>query len=247
MTLQETVTFKTPVVRVLDRDANITFYQKVLGFKLISEENAVAIFSTENNPKRRFVIEESPTYRTRAVQGPRKLHKTIIKIQEASEIESLLASGISVDQIFKGENGYAFEATSPEGYTYLLHAEEDRTRLQKIDAADFTLQADFKGLSDFTIETIILNVPDLAVAQAFYHKLNLPIEMEFQQAQGVDLLSDPDTVWDLEFLEFEVSPEVGMSVVKTDLANLGCEIIFEDKKLLVIKDTSNIEIWFSKA
>lgn len=45
MTLFHSLTFKHPVLRVNNRDLNITFYQESLGFKLISEENAIAVFS----------------------------------------------------------------------------------------------------------------------------------------------------------------------------------------------------------
>lgn len=46
MTLMENITFKTPVLRVNDRDLNIAFYQNNLGLRLVSEENAIAIFSS---------------------------------------------------------------------------------------------------------------------------------------------------------------------------------------------------------
>ncbi|SUN56115.1 C3-degrading proteinase [Streptococcus dysgalactiae] len=46
MTLFKNLVFKTPVLRVNNRDLNITFYQKTLGLRLVSEENAIAIFSS---------------------------------------------------------------------------------------------------------------------------------------------------------------------------------------------------------
>lgn len=246
MTLVTKASFKTPVVRVFDKDANISFYQETLGFKLVSEENAIAIFSGYENSERTFIIEESPIYRTRAVNGSLKHKKTIIKAKKASDIEALLARGLAVDVIFKGGNGYAFEATSPQGYTYLLHAENDCSSLEKVQGNEFTAQPDFQGLSDFEIEGLILNVPDVTVASAFYQKLKLNLDIDFVQAQGVDLQANPDEVWDLEYLEFTVPEDVTLADLKLALEQLGCSIIFEDKHLVVIKDTSNIEIWFSK-
>lgn len=246
MTLVTKVTFKTPVVRVFDKDANISFYQDTLGFKLVSEENAIAIFSGYDNSERTFIIEESPTYRTRAVNGKTKHNKTIIKAKKASDIESLLASGMTVDAIFRGENGYAFEATSPQGYTYLLHAETNRSSLSVVTDAEFTATPDFKGLSDFEIEEIVLNVPDVEIAQAFYQTLELPLRVNFVAAQGEDLQADPDSVWDLEYLEFTLPAEADLLAFRETLESLGCSIAYADKKLVVIKDTSNIEIWFSK-
>lgn len=247
MTLQVKATFKTPVVRVFDKDANINFYKEVLGFKLVSEENAIAIFSSYDNPERTFIIEESPTYRTRAVNGTRKHHKTIIKVANASDIVALLGQGRAVDQVFKGANGYAFEATSPEGYTYLLHAEEDVTTLVAVEPDGFESPADFQGLSDFEVTQIILNVPDVAVAKAFYDDLNFPLEMGFVQAQGEDLQVNPDTVWDLEYLEFEVAKDFDLAALKGEFEAKGLEVYLDKKEtVLVISDTSNIELWFSK-
>lgn len=47
MTLFDGITFKHPVLRVNNRDHNIDFYKR-LGFKLVVEENALAIFSAKN-------------------------------------------------------------------------------------------------------------------------------------------------------------------------------------------------------
>ncbi|MFC5631045.1 MULTISPECIES: CppA N-terminal domain-containing protein [Streptococcus] len=247
MTLVTKATFKTPVVRVFDKDANISFYQETLGFRLVSEENAIAIFSAYENSERTFIIEESPTYRTRAVNGKTKHHKTIIKVTRASDIECLLARDITVDTLFKGENGYAFEVTSPQGYTYLIHAENDRASLVTIEKTDFKAQPDFLGLSDFTIEELVLNVPNVGIAQAFYRKLNLSLAISFVESEGEDLQVNPDDVWDLEYLEFTLPVESEIALVKEELETLGCAIAYDDKKLLVTRDTSNIEIWFSKS
>lgn len=246
MTLVINALFKTPVVRVFDKDANIAFFQETLGFKMVSEENTIAIFSSFENDKRTFIIEESPTYRTRAVNGITKHNKTIIKAAKASDIENLLARGLDNVTVFKGDIGYAFEATSPQGYTYLLHAEEDVTCLEATDYSDFSGSEEFKGLSDFEVQEIVLNVPNVAEASAFYQALNLNLKMSFVEAQGEDLKSDPDQIWDLEYLEFELSKDTDLAELRTQLEEASYPIAYSAKNLLVIKDTSNIEIWFSK-
>ncbi|TYK94094.1 peptidase, partial [Streptococcus pyogenes] len=115
MTLFKNLVFKTPVLRVNNRDLNITFYQKTLGLRLVSEENAIAIFSSWGQGQERFVIEESPSARTRAVEGPKKINTIVIKTAQPKDIEQLLAHGASYETLFKGEKGYAFETVSPEG------------------------------------------------------------------------------------------------------------------------------------
>ncbi|EQC68421.1 C3-degrading proteinase [Streptococcus sp. HSISB1] len=77
MTLFNGVTFRHPVLRINNRDQNVDFYQR-LGFKLVHEENAIAVFSTKQR-NARFVIEESPAPWTRAVKGDKKLIKLLLK------------------------------------------------------------------------------------------------------------------------------------------------------------------------
>lgn len=77
MTLFNGVTFRHPVLRINNRDHNIDFYQK-LGFKLVNEENAIAVFSTKQR-NAHFVIEESPAPDTCAVEGDKRLIELSLK------------------------------------------------------------------------------------------------------------------------------------------------------------------------
>ena len=107
MTLFDEVTFRHPVLRINNRDHNIEFYKK-LGFKLVNEENAIAEFSTKQK-KASFVIEESPSPYTHAVEGTKKLNKIVVKIPNADEVTAILGNSVAVERLFKGKNGYAFE------------------------------------------------------------------------------------------------------------------------------------------
>ena len=82
MTLFNGVTFRHPVLRIDNRDDNIDFYQK-LGFKLVNEENAIAVFSTKQR-NAHFVIEESPAPDTRAVEGDKRLIELSLKFLKQS-------------------------------------------------------------------------------------------------------------------------------------------------------------------
>ncbi|MBW1570656.1 peptidase, partial [Streptococcus sp. SPC0] len=159
------------VLRVNNRDLNIAFYQESLGFKLISEENAIAVFSAWQNKEASFIIEESPTYRTRAVNGTKKLAKIIVKSQDAKDIEKLLANGAQAIQVYQGQNGYAYETVSPEGDLFLLHAEDDLSQLVAIERPELEKKDDTTGLSNFAFQSISLNVPDAVKAEAFYDKV----------------------------------------------------------------------------
>ena len=113
MTLFDGITFKHPVLRVNNRDHNIDFYKR-LGFKLVVEENALAIFSAKNK-KASFIIEESPHPRTRAVEGTKKTNQLVVKLPNANELLAVLGNGVVVERLFEGDKGFAFETISPEG------------------------------------------------------------------------------------------------------------------------------------
>ena len=66
-------------MRINNRDHNIEFYKK-LGFKLVNEENAIAEFSTKQK-KASFVIEESPSPYTHAVEGTKNLIRLLLKFR----------------------------------------------------------------------------------------------------------------------------------------------------------------------
>ena len=69
--------------------------------------------------------------------------------------------------IFQGEKGYAFETISPENGLILMHAEDDLSTLKTVEYADVEEKEDFKGVSDFTVESLTLNVVDTAQAAFF--------------------------------------------------------------------------------
>lgn len=55
--------------------------------------------------------------RTRKVVGTKKV-KIVIKVIIHEKLKNFLARGSKVDYLYQGDNGYAFEATSPEGDTF---------------------------------------------------------------------------------------------------------------------------------
>ncbi|GFH41468.1 peptidase [Lactococcus hodotermopsidis] len=96
-TVFENVTKMIPVIRVNNRDLNLAFYKEVLGLKVIVEENALAILggkSAKTRDEACLILEESPSMRTRAVNGAKKLRKIVLESPDFTE---------------------GFEATSPEG------------------------------------------------------------------------------------------------------------------------------------
>ncbi|MEQ9763423.1 CppA N-terminal domain-containing protein [Streptococcus sp. ZJ151] len=249
MSLFTDITFRSPVIRVEERDRNLEFLQKNLGMKLVSEENALAFLSGHASKEIRFIIEESPTYRTRAVEGTKKLNCLVIKAQ-AAEIAQLLVHGAETRYIFKGKEGYAFETVSPQGDAILIHAEKAIEDLEQVTSVEADIDSAFKGLSDFHVEEVVLNVPDPGVSQAFYQEAfegQLPLNLSFETAEGPDLTIEPQMTWDIEFFDFQV-PEDYDLLALYDYLDAKDLAPYIDKKarVVVVSDPSNIEIWFSK-
>ena len=234
-----------PVIKVNNRNLNQYFYSKTLGMKSLLEEGAQLSLGDQTRTER-LILEESPSMRSRRVKGAKKLARLVIKVAQAAEIEALLARGIEIDNLYRGEKGYAFEATSPEGDRILLHAEEKVTCLQPVqETPAFEVQDDFIGLSQFDVEKIELRVPDLQAVKAFYQLVSNVLDfLDVQEAQGEDLTADNTKTWDLAMLKCLVTD---FDVEKLSSVFATQEFFVpKSKKFLVSQDRSNIELWFEQ-
>ena len=232
-----------PVIKVNNRNLNQDFYSKTLGMKSLLEEGAQLSLGDQTKTER-LILEESPSMRSRRVKGAKKLARLVIKVAQASEIEALLARGIEVDSLYRGEKGYAFEATSPEGDHILLHAEENLSSLQPVqETPAFEGQDDFIGLSQFDVEKIELRVPDLQAVKTFYQPVSNVLDfLDVQEAKGEDLTADNTKTWDLAMLKCLVTD---FDVEKLSSIFATQEFFVpKSKKFLVSQAQSNIELWF---
>ena len=236
-----------PALRINNRSVNQTFLEEVLGLKTVLEDGPFAEFAGHSDSKEaKLVLIESPSMRTRAVEGPKKLARLALKVANPAEIESLLARGASFSKLYRGEKGLAFETVLPEGYVFLLHSEEDVADLQEVlPPVQFEELADFQGLTDVAVSQILINSPHPASSQGFYQTI-WPDQglLVFQEAQGPDLLAEADSTWDLDSLRVKVHPELDWAVLEEKLPAGS----FKDKKERFIQSTdpSKIEIWFEK-
>ncbi|WP_311164242.1 CppA N-terminal domain-containing protein [Streptococcus cristatus] len=234
-----------PVIKVNNRNLNQDFYSKTLGMKSLLEEGAQLSLGDQTKTER-LILEESPSMRSRRVKGAKKLARLVVKVAKASEIEALLARGIQVDNLYRGEKGYAFEATSPEGDRILLHAEENLSSLQPVqETPAFEGQDDFISLSQFDVEKIELRVPDLQAVKAFYQPVSNVLDfLDVQEAQGEDLTADNTKTWDLAMLKCLVTD---FDVEKLSSIFATQEFFVpKSKKFLVSQDRNNIELWFEQ-
>ena len=236
-----------PALRINNRSVNQTFLEEVLGLKTVLEDGPFAEFAGHSKDKTaKLVLVESPSMRTRAVNGPKKLARLALKVAKPAEIESLLVRGASFSKLYRGKKGLAFETVLPEGYVFLLHSEDDLADLQEIlPPVQFKGLADFQGLTEFAVSQILINSPHPETSQGFYQTI-WPDQglLVFQEAQGPDLLAEADSTWDLDSLRVKVHPELDWAELEAVLP-AG---YFKDRKERFIQSTdpSKIEIWFEK-
>lgn len=238
----------TPVIKVNNRNKNLDFYRENLGFKIWHEENAFADLGAKSSREAKLILEESPSTRSRKVKGPKKLKKIVIRVAEPLEIEALLARGAVFDRLFRGPRGWAFESSSPEGDVFLLHSERDLADLTESEEhPDFEMPLDdFTGLTDLSLEKILIHTSDLEASKAFYGKLfrNYSL-LEFVSVEGADLQVDNDQTWDLVGLELRPSEPLSLRGIQADLALLGItSFVNKRATFLTMKDPSGLDITF---
>ena len=232
-----------PVLKVNNRNVNQRFYEETLGMKVLVEEGALLSLGDASKVEK-IVLEESPSMRSRKVEGPKKLGRIVVKVAQAQEIDYLLARQPETSALYQGVNGRAFEVVSPQGDTIFVHAEENLESLEPLEKAPLVdVPEDFKGLTSFDVDFLEVNVADLAQSQEIYRRLpDLAHFIHLQEAQGEDLQVENKVTWDLSMIKVELA-----SFDVEDLKeSLGETVDFVHRKgtFLIAKDPSQIELWF---
>lgn len=228
-----------PTLKVNNRRLNELFYIQTLGMKPLLEESAFLSLGDQSGIKK-LVLEESPSMRTRKVEGIKKLARLIVKVANPSEIEALLARMDKLPQLYKGNKGYAFEVLSPEGDLILIHAEDDIKDLKKVEEeVAFSKDDKMRYLTAFEI-SVQINLPD--GTSSLLEKEELENRLAFNQAQGSDLLVENNVTWDLSMLKFQVE-NLDLPVLRQRFEEAGY-FIPKSEKFFLTKDTNNIELWF---
>ena len=230
-----------PTLKINNRRLNELFYIQTLGMKPLLEESAFLSLGDQSGIEK-LVLEESPSMRSRKVEGTKKLARLIVKVENPSEIEALLARMDIIPQLYKGTKGYAFEVLSPEGDLVLIHAEDDIKDLKKVDeTVTFSKDEKLQYLTAFDI-SVEINLPEETTS--LLEKEEIENGLAFKQAQGSDLLVENNVTWDLSMLKFQVQT--------LDLANLRQRFetvgyfVPKSEKFFLTKDANNIELWFEE-
>lgn len=231
-----------PVLKVNNRNVNQDFYEETLGMKVLVEEGALLSLGDASNVEK-IVLEESPSMRSRKVEGPKKLKRIVVKVGEAQEIDYLLARKPQTTALYQGANGRAFEVVSPQGDRILVHAEEELESLEPLEEAPLVVVPDdFTGLTAFEVAFLEVNVPDLAQAKKLYETADLTGFVHVKEAQGEDLQLENNVTWDLSTIKVELAA----FDVEALRESLGAAVVFVHRKgsFMIAKDTSRIELWF---
>ena len=228
-----------PTLKVNNRNLNELFYIETLGMKPLLEESAFLSLGDQSGIEK-LVLEESPSMRSRKVEGIKKLARLIVKVENPSEIEALLARMEEIPQLYKGNKGYAFEVLSPEGDCILIHAEDDIKDLKKVEEeVTFSKDEKLRYLTAFEI-SVEINLPD--ETSSLLDKKEIENRLAFNQAQGSDLLVENNVTWDLSMLKFQVE-NLDLPVLRQRFEEAGY-FIPKSEKFFLTKDTNNIELWF---
>ena len=230
-----------PTLKVNNRNLNELFYVENLGMKPLLEESAFLSLGDQSGIEK-LVLEESPSMRTRKVEGVKKLARLIVKVENPSEIEALLARMDKIPPLYKGNKGYAFEALSPEGDCVLIHAEDDIKNLKKVeDEITFSKDESMKYLTAFEI-SVEVNLPD--ETRSLLEKEDIESRLAFNQAQGSDLLVENNVTWALSMLKFQVK-EFNLAILRQRFETADC-FVPKSEKFFLTKDSNNIELWFEQ-
>ena len=228
-----------PTLKVNNRNLNELFYIETLGMKPLLEESAFLSLGDQSGIEK-LVLEESPSMRSRKVEGIKKLARLLVKVEKPSEIEALLARMEEIPQLYKGAKGYAFELLSPEGDCILIHAEDDIKDLKKVEEeVTFSKDEELRYLTAFEI-SVEINLPD--EISSLLEKEEIENRLAFNQAQGSDLLVENNITWDLSMLKFQVE-NLDLPVLRQRFEEAGY-FIPKSEKFFLTKDTNNIELWF---
>lgn len=228
-----------PTLKVNNRNLNELFYIETLGMKPLLEESAFLSLGDQSGIEK-LVLEESPSMRSRKVEGIKKLARLLVKVEKPSEIEALLARMEKIPQLYKGAKGYAFEVLSPEGDCILIHAEDDIKDLKKVEEeVTFSKDEKLRYLTAFEI-SVEINLPD--ETSSLLDKKEIENRLAFNQAQGSDLLVENNITWDLSMLKFQVE-NLDLPVLRQRFEEAGY-FIPKSEKFFLTKDTNNIELWF---
>ena len=230
-----------PTLKVNNRKLNETFYIETLGMKALLEESAFLSLGDQTGLEK-LVLEESPSMRTRKVEGRKKLAKLIVKVENPLEIEGLLSKTDSIHQLYKGQNGYAFEIFSPEDDLILIHAEDEIESLVEVgEKPEFQTNLESISLSKFEI-SMELHLP--TDVESFLESFEIGASLDFIPAQGQDLMVENTVTWDLSMLKFLVN--------ELDIASLRQKFesteyfIPKSEKFFLGKDRNNVELWFEE-
>ena len=228
-----------PTLKVNNRNLNELFYIETLGMKPLLEESAFLSLGDQSGIEK-LVLEESPSMRSRKVEGIKKLARLLVKVEKPSEIEALLARMEAIPQLYKGNKGYAFEVLSPEGDCILIHAEDDIKDLKKVEEeVTFAKDEKLRYLTAFEI-SVEINLPDKT--SSLLDKEEIENRLAFNQAQGSDLLVENNVTWDLSMLKFQVE-NFDLPVLRQRFEEAGY-FIPKSEKFFLTKDTNNIELLF---
>ena len=180
---------------------------------------------------------------------------------QPQEIEQLIVRNLDkISKVYKGKNGFAFSALSPEAELFLVTSDllTDLSSLTEIDKSEIELEEDktFKGLSDFEIIAMDLNVADQSIIEfyesvfglkAINNQIEFPfVTLTFSVEESEDLAAGTDEVLDLEFLVFMIDKDFDLKDFAHQFSDVDGTYLDGSAKTFSLEVPDHVELWFVK-
>ena len=250
-TLGETATLETITIRVKDRDKMIAFYQGIVGFSLIQEENALAMMGIKGSNKEHLWLEESPRAYPHFGEIKKLQHYTL-KVASLAEIASIYSRALKRESPVIGltlkEDSIQLIIEDPEENQLVIYFEP--TNEAVATSEELLKQGDETTLltAETEITGIHLNVPNQAKAQLFFNDIlgvaaTVPF-LTLTDTAGKQFMTAEDEVLGLDFLKLTIE-EADFLALEQHLIEKEQDFYIDKKKqILTIFDPMGIEWWF---
>lgn len=178
----------------------------------------------------------------------------------SSEIEQLIVRNLDkISKVYKGKNGFAFQHFRlKQNFLVTSDLLTDLSSLTEIDKSEIELEEDktFKGLSDFEIIAMDLNVADQSIIEfyesvfglkAINNQIEFPfVTLTFSVEESEDLAAGTDEVLDLEFLVFMIDKDFDLKDFAHQFSDVDGTYLDGSAKTFSLEVPDHVELWFVK-
>jgi catechol 2,3-dioxygenase len=272
----QTAKLQNIALRVKKFDEMIDFYQKIVGFSLLREENNLAIFGTKSPYDELLILEDTPMGTVDRGHA-KKLARFSLRITSKEEfykiLRQMLHFNIPLLETKENKCSQAFMIEDPEGnhlaiyhFDPVLWKSGDCREFRPIDLTFVKKRYPFghgKLMGDVSLGQLHLNVQDLEASRFFYHELlgmnpeeegrhlfSLDLEKRFGLKVADIQVDEAMGAWEnlgIDFATLAVTDRKVLEKIAQNLNKFEIEFFMDKKqKILTVYDPNGIEWWFMR-